>query len=91
MRRESKRQPKLRGKPRTEVARAQQGDWNAAVPARDRFDHLAGPLRTEIGSQLRKQFREVITGLPQVTAKRTHGVTVSPGCAPQSQIDPARV
>ena len=66
-------------------------DGNPAVPARDRLDHLAGLLRTEVRPQLRKQFGKIVARLVQVAAKRAHRVTVAARCAAQSQIDATRI
>ena len=55
------------------------------------LNHLAGKRRPEISPQFPKQLREIIARLPEVAAKRTHGVTVAAGCAAQSQIDPSRI
>ena len=91
MRRERVRQPKRRGKLRTEEARAQDPDRHIETRTRHRTHRLAGLRGPKIVLELDHVAREVVDVPRQSSPERVGGALVSAGCPPDPEVDPARM
>src|SRR5688572_15085983 len=91
MRRESKRQSQLGGKPGTKITRSQNPDRNFEPFTRDGAHGLPGRGAAKIRLQLKHVLREGVDAAVEITAQGAGGGLVAAGCAAQSQVNPSRV
>src|ERR1700740_3151768 len=72
---------------RAEAARPEESYGNAAPLAGNGFDNLSGLFRAQIGLQLPKKLRKIVTALTRIAPESPHGVEIAARRASQAEID----